>query len=292
MSLHTLSDGRQLAWAEYGDPLGKAVFFFHGAPGSRLFHPPDEVTRRMGVRLVCIDRPGYGGSTFQPQRRLLDWPEDVASLADELEIDSFILAGHSAGAPHALACAYRLPQRVTAVGVLSGAGPVDLPGAVDGLARVNWLGFRFGRYVPWPLLHGLTRMFFGRYAADPSASMLRNTGARLNGDEQILASPEVREICLQSDVEACRQGLKGFAWDVRLITRAWGFPLEEIQVPVHLWHGTADTSTSIRMAQAVMERLPQCSARIYEGEGHMLLIPRWEEILSVLTRAMTKDMSL
>ena len=67
-----LRDGRILSYAEYGDPCGKPIFFFHGTPGSRYFRPPDEITARLGVRLICVDRPGYGESTFQPGRRILD----------------------------------------------------------------------------------------------------------------------------------------------------------------------------------------------------------------------------
>jgi pimeloyl-ACP methyl ester carboxylesterase len=76
----------------------------------------------------------------------------------------------------------------------------------------------------------------------------------------------------------------GFAWDVRLITRPWGFPLEEIHVPVHVWHGTDDDATSVRMARHMAGRIPNCKITICEGEGHMLLIPHWEEILTTVIR--------
>jgi len=75
----TLKDGRKLAYAEYGEPAGKPVFFFHGTPGSHFFHPPDGITQKMGVRLITVDRPGYGLSTFLPKRRILDWPGDITN---------------------------------------------------------------------------------------------------------------------------------------------------------------------------------------------------------------------
>jgi pimeloyl-ACP methyl ester carboxylesterase len=83
-------------------------------------------------------------------------------------------------------------------------------------------------------------------------------------------------------VEAYRQGLLGFAWEVRLITRPWGIPLEQIKVPVYLWHGTADDVTSVRMGRVMANRIPNCKATFCEGEAHMLLIPHWEEILTAL----------
>jgi pimeloyl-ACP methyl ester carboxylesterase len=279
---HILADGRVLTYEEYGDPGGRPVFFFHGTPGSRLFHPPEEITRSMGVRLICVDRPGYGGSTFQPGRKILDWPMDVSALADALGIQAFAVAGHSGGGPYALACAFCLPERVTSAAILSGAGPVDAPNAADGLTPLHWLAFKIGGYSPWWLTRVLTWQFFHKAADDPARAIDIDARDRPAADEEVLKISGVRENCIESDIEAYRQGLKGFSWEVRLLTRPWGFSLEEIKVPVYLWHGTSDDFTTPAMARYLAEKIPHCQANIYEGEGHMLLIPRWKEILATL----------
>ena len=280
----TLKDSRVLAYAEYGDPHGTPVFFFNGTPGSCMFHPPDEITTRLGVHLICTDRPGYGGSTFQHNRRILDWPNDISQLADSLNFDTFAVCGHSGGGPYTLACAYALSKRVTAAVTISGAGPVDAPGATEGMTPLNSFGFKFGQYIPWSIGRVLTWLLFHERAADPAKAMDRETGRRPPADDRVFAQPEVREVCLQSEREAYRPGMTGFAWDVRLITRPWGFPLEEIHVPVHIWHGTDDDATSVRMARHMAGRIPNCKITICEGEGHMLLIPHWEEILTTVIR--------
>jgi pimeloyl-ACP methyl ester carboxylesterase len=101
-----LRDGRALGYAEYGDPGGTPVFFFHGSPGSRLQrHPDASIASELGTRIITIDRPGYGLSDFQPERTLLDWPADVAQLADALHIERFAAIGLSGGGPYLLACA-------------------------------------------------------------------------------------------------------------------------------------------------------------------------------------------
>jgi pimeloyl-ACP methyl ester carboxylesterase len=266
MSTITLTDGRTLAYAEYGDPRGKPVFFFHGTPGSRLFHPPDEVTARVGVRLITVDRPGYGESTFQPNRRLLDWPNDIAQLAGALGINKFAVVGHSGGGPHTLACAYALPDRVIAAATIAGAGPIETPGATDDMIPLNKFGFKYGQYMPWPIGRTITSLIFHRPPAD----------------QEIMDRPEIRDLCIRTEVEAFRPGIKGMAWDVRLITRPWGFNLEEINIPVRLWHGTADNVTSIRMAQYMAGKIPNSQLTVCPNEGHMLLIPHWEEILTQL----------
>lgn len=280
--IHKLPDDRDLGYAEYGDPHGIPVFFIHGTPGSRLFHPPDDVTKRLGVRLVCAERPGYGDSTFQPNRRLLDWAKDIASLADALKFDRFAVVGHSGGGPHTLACAHALPERITAAGIVAGAGPVNTPGATDGMTALNRFAFKYGQYLPWLVSYAITRNVFREVAADPSKAIDRDRESRPPVDNEIMDTPEIRELCIRSDMESYRHGLLAFAWDIRLITRPWGFKLEEIKAPVHLWHGTEDNSTTLAMAHFMAEKIPNGKLTVCEGEGHMLLIPRWEEILTTV----------
>ena len=278
-----LHDGRALAYAEYGDPHGTPVFFFHGTPGSRLFRPPDEVTKRLGARLICPERPGYGESTFQPKRRILDWSKDVAQLADALKLDTFAVVGHSGGGPNTLACAYALPERVTAAAVVAGAGPVETPNATEGMIFLHRLGFKIGQHMPWQGWYLMIRYLFREIAADPTKAIDRDKDTWPDADRTILTTPEIRELCIRSDTEAYRHGLLAFAWDARLITRPWGFKLNEIKVPVHLWHGTEDNSTTMAMARYMADKIPNCQLTICEGEAHMLLIPHWEEILTAVT---------
>jgi pimeloyl-ACP methyl ester carboxylesterase len=278
----TLKDGRTLAYAEYGAPDGKPVFFFHGMPGSRFFHPYDEITRKLGVRLITVDRPGYGLSDFQPGRRILDWPDDIAVLVDSLGIEKFAVAGHSGGGPYAAACAYALPDRVSAAAILSGAGPLDAPGATGDMSAVNKAGFTFGRYIPWPLWHGLMWLFYHHRCDNPAAALDKGNGHRPQADDEQISRPEVRQACLQSEIEAFRHGLRGMAWDARLLTRPWGFRLEDIHVPVQLWQGSADDLATVAMARHIAGKIPDCRITICEGEAHLLLFPHWGEILSQL----------
>ena len=93
----TLQDGRTLGYAEYGDPDGAPGFYFHGHPGSRLeAQLADHAARAVGIRVVALDRPGYGLSSAQPRRRILDWPHDVAQAADTLGIGPAPVLGRRA----------------------------------------------------------------------------------------------------------------------------------------------------------------------------------------------------
>jgi len=123
-----LKDGRQLGYADLGNPdANHVIFHFHGFPGYRLeamLLADRAITKN--VRLIGIDRPGWGLSDFKKNRTLLDWPDDVAELADALGIDKFAVEGISGGGPYAAACAYKIPERLTSCGIISGLASKDL----------------------------------------------------------------------------------------------------------------------------------------------------------------------
>jgi pimeloyl-ACP methyl ester carboxylesterase len=102
-----LSDGRKVAYVEWGDLRGSAVFLFHGTPHSRVFCPDETVTASSNVRLITVDRPGIGRSDVLPRRTFSDWPSDVVELADALGVEKFGVVGWSAGGVYAAACVQR-----------------------------------------------------------------------------------------------------------------------------------------------------------------------------------------
>jgi pimeloyl-ACP methyl ester carboxylesterase len=132
------------------------------------------------------------------------------------------------------------------------------------------------------LWYRVVKWLFREIAADPAKAIDRDKDTWPPADRELLTTPQIRELCVQSDLEAYRHGLLAYAWDARMITRPWGFELDEIKVPVHLWHGTDDNSTTMAMARHMAGRIPNCQPCICEGEAHMLLFPRWEEILTAV----------
>src|SRR4051812_35476432 len=133
-------DGRQLRVYDAGDPAGAALLYHHGTPSSGLLDEPwIEDARERGARLVGFDRPGYGGSTELPGRRVADVAGDVAAILDGLGIDRCVTWGVSGGGPHALACAALLPERISAVATLASVAPYDAEGLdwVEGMGEGN-----------------------------------------------------------------------------------------------------------------------------------------------------------
>lgn len=278
----TLRDGRELAYAEYGDLQGVPVFFFHGLPSCRLMHPDAETSRALGVRLITADRPGFGRSDPKPGRTLLDWADDVADLADSLGLHRFALVGPSGGGPFVAACACKLAPRVTHAAILGGSGPLDAPGARDGMAAERRIGYILAQRAP-ALLPLVVRLR-GDPRRDPERFFANYTRHNPPADQRLLARPEVRQMFLTSYAEATRQGIDAFAHELKLVSRPWGFRLQDIRVPVTIWQGDADNSTPIGMARAMAEAILRASLRILPGEGHLIFLTHWPEIVEDLLK--------
>lgn len=279
-----LKDGRRLGFSEYGDPDGRPLFYFHGFPGSRL---EAELTSagalRQGVRVLAVDRPGFGASDFAAQRTLLDWPGDVEQLAAALGYARFAVLGLSGGGPYALACAWKIPARLTAAGVVCGLGPLADKEASRALKWPAHLSFILIRHRP--------RLFACCYELLARWFMRRHPRWVLHlmhvsapwPDREVLRREPIRLALIDSVHEAVRQGGQGPVRDLVIYSRPWGFPLQEIAMPVHLWHGEADVTVPASMGHTMAAQLPDCCARFLPGEGHFsLLINHLDEILTTV----------
>jgi pimeloyl-ACP methyl ester carboxylesterase len=276
-----LRDGRQLGFAEWGVSGGAPVLFFHGWPGSRLEgRLGDEAARASGVRLIAIDRPGMGLSDFQRRRTLVDWPDDVVELAAALGLDRFAVLGISGGGPYAAACAWKRSDRLTDAGIVSGLAPLDAPGAIEGMGRLNRLSLQLAGRVG--LLRRMLMAATARSVGRQPARVLER-GVATAVDKEYLNRPEVREILGGSLTEAFRNGGRGPAWEMGLYPRPWGFRLEDIRAPVHLWHGEADANAPITMGRYLATSIPECWASYFPGEGHLHFIDRLPEILTAVS---------
>ena len=277
-----LRDGRNLGFAIYGDPVGTPEFFLHGLPGSRLAaRITDKVAARLGIRIIGLDRPGFGLSDFKPGRSIADWPDDLVEAADILGADRFPVIGLSGGGPYAAACAYSIPHRLTSVAIVSGMSPLQAPGATEGLRRSSRVFFALAHWLPWIIRPAM--WWIGRQARRDAGRLLDKMSARLPpADKTVLARPEVRQTFRDDIAEAFRHGSRGPAWELSLLARPWGFRLEEIKMEVHIWHGEADTVVSPSMGRHLASAIPNSRARFYPGEGHMLALDRMEEIQTAL----------
>jgi pimeloyl-ACP methyl ester carboxylesterase len=284
-----LPDGRTLAFGVWGGRDGVPVFGFHGVPNSRLVHLGEAAPAAAGVRLLLPDRPGFGQSDPRPGRRLLDWPGDVAALADALDIDRFAVFGVSAGGAYAAACGAALPGRVVAVGLVSSVGPVAAPGFDSALDEDGqWLRSARDLLRRGPegrrKLAEQCREELDRVSRDPDGWLDDWARTAPAADRAVFADPAVRWMYVESVLEAAAHGATSYVEELEILLGSdWGGMLEELSVPVFLWHGTEDPTVPVAVGRMMADRIPDCRAWFLEGEGHLLVHARAEEILQTLT---------
>lgn len=277
-----LNDGRRLGYAQYGDPAGRPVLFFHGLGTSRVICPPDDdLARSLRVRLIAVDRPGIGLSDPLPGRRLLDWPHDVAQLANNLKLDRFAIVGWSGGGPYAAACGHTLADRVRIVGLVSSPAPISGVPKADYLRRFDRTAALFTKRAPWMVR--LALWHWGRpQRRDPVRFFDESVADMCAADQDVLADPSLRMMMIANSAELYRQGGRGMYDEALALARKWGFRPADIRAPVHIWHGEQDDTVPVSMAHYMARAIPRSVATIYPDEGHHILFSRWPEILAAL----------
>jgi pimeloyl-ACP methyl ester carboxylesterase len=283
-----LPDGAVVAFEEFGDPNGVPVIFCHGWPSSRIMaRLTDEPARDLAIRIISPDRPGISASSLHRDRKLSDWPRVVEGIIGHLGICEFRVLAISGGAPYAYATAIAMPERVQGIAIVGGAPPMaELVNAEGLLPLYRWM---LALYRTRPRL---LRRFF--HLARPVLSLRPPVRFRplllkmlmlRSCDEESLREDAAFEAIFESQRRAWRGSAEGVMADAQIYAQPWGFAIEDVRVPVRLWHGTQDRAFSIRLAEQVAKRLPNCKACFVDDAGHYSLpIRHMREILKDLVR--------
>ena len=279
-----LKDGRKLGFAEYGVQDGIPVFHFNGSGGSRLERPANlSILTELGIRYISIDRPGHGNSSPKQDRELLDWPEDVACIADHLAIEKFHVLGWSAGGPHALVCAYKMPERVISGAIVSGLGPADRPNPYEGYKGFLKLLMILGRKFP-KLVYVFRRMA-AKQINKPSEKMGNKFVKSLpEVDQKPFENSAVKEMLIADIKEGYKQGGDGPARDDIIINSPWKFDIKEIQTRFDIWQGDSDANVPINQGKYQASLLPKNNFHLLKNRGHMFLLDEWKTVLSELIK--------
>lgn len=271
------TDRGSVAYVEYGDPGGVPVLFFHGTPGSRLLGELyDDTARERGVRVIALDRPGYGDSDPWDDRTLANTGAFAAPVLADAGVDSAGVVGFSGGGPHALAFGASHPGCVRRVDLVAGATPPDCgPGEPRSQRMLGTLAAR----APW-LLSGLLGVQVWLARRRPAVVV----GQYTSGDTDD-PSGEVAALVGRDFVAGLESSRAGLATEARLFTREWDFPLERVTAPVGLWHGTRDGNVPIEGARELQSRLPDAELTTFETDHLRTLLASRDAVLDRQARA-------
>ncbi len=276
-----LPDGRQLCYVEYGDPKGQPIFVFHGNPNSRLLWGVIPGSPFLpNIRLIAPDRPGFGQTDFREGVTTLEnWPNDITALADSLGIKKFAVFGPSGGGPYALACAWKIPERLTSIGIFASVGPF-IPETDKNIAapvRMMW-----DKALKLPGLFKLQMKLFAWLARKfPKLYIKMVLKEFSETDRKVYERLNIAKLIQADRNEGYRQGGIG-TWYDAMIPGTWSIPLNEIKTKLYLWQGEEDISVPLSMGQYMAEKIPNCEARFIKGVGHLWIFEHLAEMFEKL----------
>ena len=276
-----LPDGRTMGFAEYGNLEGTPAFFLHGAPGSRYDGVGlIDIAKKLSVRIICPDRPGHGLSSFQHNRKLGHYPNDISQLAKHLGTAQYNIFGQSGGGPYAVACAYGSPKdEILNVAVVAGMGPPTVLTVKDaGLYTVAALSAH--KWIP-----SVMRFLTNRYVKDDKRlqkSLYRMYKYLTEEDRAEVTKPETESLMMASLKAAYAQGPDGVIRDGQLYSTPWDFELKDVQKEIKLFYGHKDDRTPLVFGRYYKANLPNAELIEFEDASHFTINRHDEEILSKL----------
>jgi pimeloyl-ACP methyl ester carboxylesterase len=270
-----LEDGRLLAWAEWGDPQGAPVLFLHCSPGSRMFCPDEEATVAAGVRLITVDRPGYGGSDASSRPTLVGFTGDLSRLIDHLWLGRISVVGWSGGGQYAAACAALLRDRVSSLVLAATPAPDE---------HVPWVPAPFRPLAERAKADPAGALESARQASQVFVDEPERAGSSWDAPADVIvrSRPEVGGALVSMWREAFTTGADGLAADLVAGSTPWQFDPADVSARSFLFYGEDDTAVGLAHAQWWAGAQPNATMCVVCHAGHLVPVVAWPDILRAL----------
>ncbi|WKK79935.1 alpha/beta fold hydrolase [Marivirga arenosa] len=268
-----LSDGRNLAFNEYGDLNGYPIIALHGLPGSRIwFKVEDEISKSLGIRLITIDRPGFGNSTPSADVSFMNFSKDIMELIHFYGYSKVSILGLSGGGVFALAVASMNSPLIQRCGIVSTVGKFKKGKPPKHMASENKMIFRLAKQFPWLLkkLLNAQKNVIDNHPDRYINSIISNTKHLCRADKLIIENKDNAELLLLHMREAFKNGVQAATTEAKLFTKSWDFCIKDIKTKIELWHGMEDTLSPIQPLAQLGNELQNCTKHFIKGKGHYL----------------------
>lgn len=284
-----LSDGRRLAYREYGAPQGHPVLAFHGTPGSGImFAIAANAAVQLGLRLIAVDRWGYGQTDLHPRPALAAWPADVAQLVGHLGLSRFAVLGISGGGPYAVAMAGLLPDHVERTALAVPVGLIGQPGMDAHLNVIHKLLFR--RLPRHPrLMRTLLELYRKLVMRDPARAIRISSVGQAPSDRRILKMPAIQNYLGEMFRDGLAPGVAGVTTDLELFSKPWGLPLRDIKAATRIWIGLEDRLVPLPASSALASSIPGAAKTELAGQGHFWITTDYKQVLKWLATPSEDD---
>lgn len=287
----TLSDGRKLAYCEFGDMRSTkpVIVYFHSIPSSRyegsFFHA---TALQHGLRVISPDRPGMGMSTQDPKRTIFSYHADILQLLNLLEIKQFRVLSISGGGPYAYACLRGIPRTVCLGGqIISSVYPPSF--GFHGMKLSHRAAMAVAFHAP-SLIGTVFDWQVGKAARNPDPNVLKKKVLQRfksfpAQDQKAFENEEFRTALIDGLREAFRYSGAGMAKEAGLTARDWGFELDNIDGEgLMIWHGQLDVNYPFHMAEKAATLIKGVETRFLADKAHHLAVTYRDEIMRSFVR--------
>lgn len=280
-----LPDNRKLGFIRYGNLKGYPIFLFHGTPGSRIWGlEKDDVVNSSNYQFISTDRPGFGNSSPHKDRTLLDFCDDIIYLADSLNINKFSVLGASGGGAYACATSAKYSDRVSSCHLISSATPFIDGKAPKEMSFQNKSGFWMAKHLPFLLRKSYLsqKKMLSNNRNKFYDSLEKNRKFLNDWDKKYLATKEQFEGFAVHLEEAIKSSVEECINEPVLLTKDWGFNVQEMTTPTFIWHGGDDKMAPAKMMEKFSQQIPHSKLHIVPEAGHFLMDDEeiWKEIIS------------
>lgn len=281
----TLPDGRHLDLYLAGPAEGLPLVFHHGSPSSGVpFAPMIQALAEHGLRYVSFSRPGYGSSTRREGRSVADVVDDVRAVLDHLGTAEAVTLGWSGGGPHAMACAALLADRVRSAATIGGVAPWPAEGLdwFAGMGPENVEEFQATLADPANSVRSAERQW-PKWRAMTGAEIAGAFGGLVDEVDRGSLTGAFAEYVAAGMREGLRESCWGWVDDDLAFTSPWGFALDAITVPVHIWQGGHDKMVPYVHGEWLAAHLSSAVPHLLPEHGHLTLaVDSMPQILDAL----------
>lgn len=259
-------------WGTKDDQKKPVIFLVHGFPGC-ADHGKLMSTSPLwdSFRLIAVDRPGYGRSAYQKNLTPLGFADQIKNLFKEKNIEQLSIISVSGGAPYALALAYLLQDQVTKLTSIGGVAPLTVKNFkyMNKVQKRTWF---VRQVVPAPILKVALKQVWQKGFHNIEKILFNQIEHFSQPDQQVFSDPEIYPVLVETTQNALQQGPEGLLHDMKIYSKPWGFPLDQIRCPVTLWHGGHDDVVHVQFAQDMKQSLPKAQLNYRPHEGHYSIL--------------------